>query len=109
MVRFAVYSTEEEALKAIEQLNGTKLEGREITVKPYFEHGFMSERRRSRDVERKKVGGGGEECRRLYVGNLPFSVDWKKLKDIFNKYSKVERADVVTRRNVRIYKYLFVG
>jgi RNA recognition motif-containing protein len=97
----AEYSTEEEAKQAISKLNGTKLDGREILVRAYDERPEKSEkpeRKRSRDVEYRKDKTSG---RQLYVGNLPFSVEWRHLKDIFNKYAKVERADVITKKNVR--------
>ena len=33
---------------------------------------------------------------KVYVGNLPFSVDDEKLKEIFGKFGNVEEANVIT-------------
>ena len=33
---------------------------------------------------------------KLYVGNLPFSVDSKKLKEIFSEFGNIEEATVIT-------------
>jgi RNA recognition motif-containing protein len=32
---------------------------------------------------------------KVYVGNLPFSVDDEKLKDLFESYGEVEEATVI--------------
>lgn len=93
--RWIEFSSEEEAEKAIKTLNGTKLDEREITVKPFTgsgEKGFRKRRSRSRSPGRK---------RKLFVGNLPFEMTWQELKDVFKKYARVERAEIVTRRDVR--------
>lgn len=36
--------------------------------------------------------------KKLFVGNLPWSVDTTKLADLFSKYSSVVKADVLTDR-----------
>jgi len=95
-------------------MNNTTLDSRQITVKPFtdqpekkqkreFErrrrsrsrsHSRSHSRSRSRSIEREP-----SDCK-LFVGNLPYSMTWQQLKDIFGKYAKVERADIVTRKNV---------
>jgi cold-inducible RNA-binding protein len=36
--------------------------------------------------------------KKLFVGNLPWSVDTTKLADLFSKYASVVKADVLTDR-----------
>jgi RNA recognition motif-containing protein len=36
---------------------------------------------------------------KLYVGNLPWSVDEEKLKELFSPYGEVEEATVISDRN----------
>ena len=36
---------------------------------------------------------------KLYVGNLPWSIDDAKLKDLFAEYGEVTSANVITDRN----------
>lgn len=37
--------------------------------------------------------------KKLFVGNLPWSVDTAKLADLFSKYASVVKADVLTDRD----------
>eukprot|EP00831_Metopus_contortus_P022148 TRINITY_DN2006_c0_g1_i1.p1 TRINITY_DN2006_c0_g1~~TRINITY_DN2006_c0_g1_i1.p1 ORF type:complete len:251 (-),score=53.61 TRINITY_DN2006_c0_g1_i1:48-800(-) len=95
------FSSEEDAQKAITELNGSTLAGREIKVLPYSERPEkpkMMERRRSREFDFEKESRQDIMRRQLYVGNLPFSLNWIQLKDIFRKFARVERAYVVTNR-----------
>ncbi|KAJ3165976.1 hypothetical protein HK101_012055 [Irineochytrium annulatum] len=39
-------------------------------------------------------GGGATAGRVLFVGNLPFTVQWQELKDHFRQFGAVQRADV---------------
>lgn len=57
------------------------------TEKPFYKR----QRSRSRSPTRR---------RQLYVGNLPFEMTWQELKDVFKQYARVERAEIVTRRDV---------
>ena len=34
--------------------------------------------------------------KRIYVGNLPFSVGQKEIRELFEKYGKMEDAEVIT-------------
>lgn len=36
--------------------------------------------------------------KRIYVGNLPFSLTLDKLKEIFSKYGEIEEATIVTNK-----------
>ena len=36
--------------------------------------------------------------KKIYIGNLPFSVDLAKLKELFSKYGKIEDAIVMANR-----------
>lgn len=39
-----------------------------------------------------------EDEKRLFIGNLPYSVDDRQLEEIFSKAGKVESAAVITQR-----------
>lgn len=71
------FASADAAKKAIETLNETALEGRNV---------FVREDRGGASTERPTGTS-------LYVGNLPFSVGWGELKDLFAPYNVV-RADV---------------
>ncbi len=113
--RWVEFSTEDEAAAAIKKLNASTLEGRTIGVKEYegrperTEKPERIERKRSRDADRgqdrererdRPRGDPDVKRRQLYVGNLPFSMDWRQLKDVFGKYGEVERANLVTKKDV---------
>ncbi|EPY52735.1 RNA-binding protein [Schizosaccharomyces cryophilus OY26] len=93
------YSTSEEAQRAVETLSNQKFMGRLIYVRedreqePKFgsrilPHGHMFDR--ENDTERQ-----------LFVGNLPYSVRWQDLKDLFRQVGTVVRADVQMNRDGR--------
>lgn len=101
------FASEEDASKAILTLNDTDLMGRSIFVRE--------------DREEKKSGAGrtkavgstnkgaspsaeapaGGSGRRLYVGNLAYSVKWQTLKDFFRQAGNVVYAEVMTEANGR--------
>lgn len=93
------YSTPEEAQKAVETLSNQELMGRLVYV------------REDRESELKVVSGGGPTRgggpggtsfngpppaagAQLFVSNLPYSVGWQDLKDLFRNAGTVVRADV---------------
>ncbi|KAI9145490.1 hypothetical protein BKA69DRAFT_1121332 [Paraphysoderma sedebokerense] len=106
----ALFATAEEAEKAIETLNGTEFQGRKIEVRadngfvegaPYqpFERDMMMKRRNFGYNNRRFNGpavSGNFAGRQLYVGNLPFTVAWQDLKDLFRNAGNVVRADIAT-------------
>ncbi|CAG8434874.1 12894_t:CDS:10 [Ambispora gerdemannii] len=72
------YRTPEEARRAIETLNDTSLLGRPIFI------------REDRESEAKFVNG-----RQIFVGNIPYSVGWQELKDLFRNAGSIIRADIL--------------
>ncbi|KAF1793248.1 Nucleotide-binding alpha-beta plait domain [Phytophthora cactorum] len=85
------YATEEEAAKAIAELNNTELEGRLIFVREDREPEGGSI---SKFAKRASAPRGSGESRQLYVGNLPWDTNWQQLKDLFRTVGDVERADI---------------
>lgn len=107
------YASQEEAAKAIAELNGTELEGRVIFVREDREPEGGSI---SKFAKRAAAPRGAGEGRQLYVGNvrrvdflvscceskcsydwmmqLPWDTNWKQLKDLFRTVGEVERADI---------------
>ncbi|KUF89471.1 hypothetical protein AM588_10005048 [Phytophthora nicotianae] len=85
------YATEEEAAKAIAELNNTELEGRLIFVREDREPEGGSI---SKFAKRAAAPRGSGEGRQLYVGNLPWDTNWQQLKDLFRTVGDVERADI---------------
>ncbi|TBU39686.1 hypothetical protein BD309DRAFT_928539, partial [Dichomitus squalens] len=43
---------------------------------------------------RPGTGAGAQASRNLFVGNLPFHIQWQDLKDLFRQAGAVQRADV---------------
>lgn len=85
------YATEDEAAKAIAELNNTELEGRLIFVREDREPEGGSI---SKFAKRASAPRGNGEGRQLYVGNLPWDTNWQQLKDLFRTVGDVERADI---------------
>ncbi|KAG2139407.1 hypothetical protein BD769DRAFT_1626401 [Suillus cothurnatus] len=73
-------ATAEDAGRAIDMLNGYCWQTRVLEVRP--------DRLGASDV----VGGAGMKT--LFVGNLPFHIQWQDLKDLFRAAGAVARADV---------------
>eukprot|EP00887_Chlorella_sp_A99_P006612 scaffold3.g6612.t1 len=105
------FETPEEALAAIQQLNHTDLDGRQIFDREDYElrqaEGALSGSEASyrqgppKRVNRSGGGGGGGSVtigRRVYVGNLPFELTWQDLKDHFRSAGnlRVTHADILT-------------
>ncbi|WBW74535.1 RNA-binding protein involved in export of mRNAs Hrb1 [Schizosaccharomyces osmophilus] len=93
------YSTSEEAQRAVETLSNKEYMGRLIYVRedreqePKFgsralSHGHLLDR-------------GNDVGRQLFVGNLPYSVRWQDLKDLFRQVGTVVRADVQMNQDGR--------
>jgi RNA recognition motif-containing protein len=70
-------------------------ECREGPEKPWRKDRADSREREGKGYRREDV-----KDRQLYIGNLPFSLTWQQLKDIFNKYAHVEKATIVTNKAV---------
>lgn len=83
---FVTMSTVEEADKAVEMFHRYDLNGRLLTVN-------KAARKGSRPPPRVS-----EPRNRIYVGNLPWSVDDARLEQVFSEYGKVVSARVVSDR-----------
>ncbi|KAK6148256.1 hypothetical protein DH2020_019168 [Rehmannia glutinosa] len=85
---FVTMSTVEEAEKAVEMFHRYDVGGRLLTVNKAAPRGSRPERP-PRAVETTP---------RIYVGNLPWSVDDERLEQVFSEYGKVLSARVVSDR-----------
>jgi RNA recognition motif-containing protein len=83
------FSSPGEARKAIQQLSGTELLGREITIRADSAPSSTSTGGASHDLQ------GGEVGKSVYVGNLAWSVSWQALKDHMRQAGNVIRADIM--------------
>ncbi|KAF9331982.1 hypothetical protein BGZ91_011886 [Linnemannia elongata] len=92
------FQTAEDAKTAIRKMNDVVLRGRPVFVREDRESG-----------ERIGASGGRAQSsrsadvaiRQVFVGNLPFSVHWKDLKDMFRRAGPVDRADVFMNSDMR--------
>ncbi|CAO3570322.1 unnamed protein product [Mortierella alpina] len=91
----------EHAQEAIRKLNDVVLMGRPIFVREDRETegriGFSGGRGSGVGSKREADSIG----RQVYVSNLPFSVNWKDLKDLFRRAGPVARADVFQTSDMR--------
>ncbi|KAI3454378.1 hypothetical protein Pfo_011041 [Paulownia fortunei] len=85
---FVTMSTVEEAEKAVEMFHRYDLGGRLLTVNKAAPRGSRPER----------PPRAFEPTSRIYVGNLPWSVDDSRLEQVFSEYGKVVSARVVSDR-----------
>ncbi|KAF9151563.1 hypothetical protein BG015_006507 [Linnemannia schmuckeri] len=92
------FQTAEDAKTAIRKMNDVVFRGRPVFVREDRESG-----------ERIGASGGRAQSsrfadvaiRQVFVGNLPFSVHWKDLKDMFRRAGPVDRADVFMNSDMR--------
>ncbi|KAF9927605.1 hypothetical protein FBU30_003027 [Linnemannia zychae] len=95
------YQNAEDARAAIRKLNDVVLMGRPVFVREDRESeariGFSGGRSSG------NVGGSRRDVntRQIYVANLPYSINWKDLKDLFRKAGPVDRADIFQDREGR--------
>lgn len=92
------FESPEEALKAVQSMNGVELGGRPMMVR---------EDREDRDVKNyQNESGRGREgapkgCQ-VVVHGIPYKYSWKELKDLFNQRAGgAQHADVVIGRDGR--------
>lgn len=102
------YSTREEAQKACESLNRLQFEGREIFVREDREQGPKFGSRLGPPPMHGGAppplpppSGGPIDGNQIFVSNLPYSVSWQELKDMFRDAGDVVRADVQQTREGR--------
>jgi len=90
------YDNTKAAAKAMRELNGSDLNGRQI---------YVREDREDKKVENKagnnRNNNGGAGGRQLFVGNLTFDTTWQDLKDHFAQSGTVERSDIVSGNDGR--------
>ncbi|CAG8516575.1 3284_t:CDS:10 [Diversispora eburnea] len=82
------YRTPEEARRAIETLNDTQLLGRPVFI------------REDRETE-AKFGTGLNLNRTERIMQLPYSVGWQELKDLFRNAGNIIRADILVGQDRR--------
>ncbi|KAJ3115358.1 hypothetical protein HK098_006995, partial [Nowakowskiella sp. JEL0407] len=107
-----VMSSAEDAQKAIAQLNGHEWNGRRIEVREDrnpSEGGSHQQHNSHHQNTTSSSGGHHNDYHRspppmgpnvagraLYVGNLPFTIQWQELKDLARQAGTVQRADIIT-------------
>ena len=87
--------------RAINAMNGTNVEGRNIEVRYDQKESNGGSRGSSNSQARggnynDDGGSRSNEEFGVYCGNLPWSVSWQDLKDLFKQYGNVVYADVAT-------------
>ncbi|KAG0311146.1 hypothetical protein BGZ97_012053 [Linnemannia gamsii] len=103
------YQNADDARAAIRKLNDVVLMGRPVFVREDRESesriGFSGGRGGA--GAGTGAGAGAASARRdvntrqIYVANLPYSINWKDLKDLFRKAGPVDRADIFQDREGR--------
>ena len=78
------FGSAKDARRAIEVLNDSMLGGRKIFV---------------REDRVGTPAGAVDPSRRVYIGNLPWSVDWRQLKDLLRQCGEVMYVDVAVEGN----------
>ncbi|KAI9245815.1 hypothetical protein EDC94DRAFT_628065 [Helicostylum pulchrum] len=81
---FVLYTCVEDAQKAIDMFHRYKWSGRVIEVRP--DNNYVE--------DDKSIDSTDDDCKQLFVGNVPFHCHWRDLKDLFKKTSPVVRADI---------------
>ena len=88
-----IYSSSLEAQRAIQQLDGKELDGKALEVRE------DSGPRRSRSPRK---------ANQIYIKNLPYSVSWQQLRDVFETYGEILRVDIPRDVNERSKGFGFV-
>ncbi|XP_047312202.1 28 kDa ribonucleoprotein, chloroplastic-like [Impatiens glandulifera] len=94
---FVTMSSVAEAEKAVEMFNRYEIDGRLLTVNKAAPRGSKPERA-PRSSFPSSGSSFGQPSNKIYVGNLPWSVDSDRLQQVFSKYGKVLDARVVIDR-----------
>ncbi|KAJ3148434.1 hypothetical protein HDU89_004765 [Geranomyces variabilis] len=120
----------DEARKAVAMFNGYEWNGRRLDVRedrsftgesgavagsgtstparnavPRGNNGFQNNGFAAGDGAAASAGGSSIAGRQLFVGNLPFTVQWQELKDLFREAGSVLRADVAVDASGRSRGY----
>ncbi|KAJ3029627.1 hypothetical protein HDV00_009522 [Rhizophlyctis rosea] len=110
-----VMSTVEEARKATAMYAGFEWNGRRLDVREdrtYVEGAQPRSAPQNNNYSAPSYGapaaagaGASAAGRQLFVGNLPFTVQWQELKDMFREAGNVQRADVTQDQQGRSRGY----
>lgn len=88
-----LYSSTLEADRAIQQLDGQELRGEAIEVRENT--GF-------------RIFRSSRKSNQIYIKNLPYSVTWQQLRDVFAPFGEVVRVDIPKDINERSKGFGFV-
>jgi RNA recognition motif-containing protein len=92
------FQSEEDAAKAIEMFNNFEFYGRKLEVREDLAVGRNKYERNSDAGDRSSRSKNNDQAQKsqniLFVGNLPYSVQWQDLKDMFREAGNVIRADI---------------
>lgn len=92
------FENQDDVAAAIAKFNNSNFQGRELVVRENQPPPDKLRRDREGGNDRRGAEASGEPSTELFVGNLPFSVGWKDLKDLFREAGDVARADVKLNR-----------
>jgi nucleolin len=101
---FVTFASPQDAQAAVDNLNGTNIDGRDIRVnvsRPRGEKSSFSENTFGGRGGGNKYGGGGGDIdsAKLFVGNLGWDTSTEDLQRVFSEYGRVVDARVVTDRD----------
>ena len=92
------FQSPKEAQRAIKDLDGSTLDGRQITV--------QADQRTEATARKDPPGRAApDESSSVFVGNLSYEVTGQGLKDLFQKFGRIEHAEIVTGPNGRSKGY----
>ena len=93
---FTTFAEKAMADAAIAKLDGNRVEGRRISV------------RNADDNSKKGKRERGPQGHKLYVGNLPFSVEESDLENLFKEHVKTLKIDIITGKDGKPKGFGFV-
>jgi RNA recognition motif-containing protein len=92
------FQSEEDAAKAIEMFNDFEFYGRKLEVREDLAVGRNKYERNADAGDRSGRSKNNDQAQKfqnvLFVGNLPYSIQWQDLKDMFREAGNVIRADI---------------
>mmetsp|Transcript_6362 Transcript_6362/g.9945 ORF Transcript_6362/g.9945 Transcript_6362/m.9945 type:complete len:646 (+) Transcript_6362:187-2124(+) len=91
---YVAFTTPEDAKKAIDKLNNSVCEGKELFVGPFYSKKARMRQRRN-FVRREKNEGTN-----IFIKNLADDIDEKKLNQIFGEYGEIKSAHVKVENGV---------
>jgi RNA recognition motif-containing protein len=94
---FVDMSSSEELEAAIAAVDGTMVEGRELRVMKSVAKGDVAKSNAPRKERSEGPGGPPKGTKKIYMGNVPFSVTKEEVKDFYSEYGEV--VDVYIPQN----------